>query len=143
MGFLIAFDFYSQTEQGLKNDIKSSGFDNIDIWEDLKEDLNAIESYFFSSFDLKIISNNLLKIKTKYLIRIIVESSINSDLFYKLNKELLKIKALNGWSPYSIRGCAYKFVQIDKEFLHNAEVFNDQIKNFKPVSSKVKSITLN
>ncbi len=143
MEFLIAFDFYSQTVQGLKNEIKSSGFDNIDIWEDLKEDLNAIESYFFSSFDLKIISKNLLKIKTKYLIRIIVESPINCDLFYKLNKEALKNKAINGWAPFSIRGCAFKFVQIDKEFLHNAEVFNDQIKNFKPVLNKVKSISLN
>ncbi len=141
MEYIIVFDFYSQTEQGLKNDIKLSGIENIDVWEDLKEDLNSIESYFFSSFDLKIVKKNILKVKTKYLVRIIVESQKNFELFYKLNRIELINKVHNGWSPFSLGGCKIKFVQISSDLISNALIFPDQIKNFKSILSKVKSIS--
>ncbi len=108
-------DFYCQTESGLKKDIKQSGVDNIDPWEDMEEDSNLIESYLFPKINLIPIEHVLLKVKTKYILRFLCESNEDIKSYLLNNKDTITEFVSFGWSPFSQRGIPFKFTQISKK----------------------------
>jgi len=110
--YYFVLDFYCQTELGLKKDIKDSGFDNIDPWEDMEEDYNFIQSYLLPKISLEIVEHTLLKIKTKYVLRLLCESKEDIESYMLKKKELLKELVSSGWSPFSLGGIPFKCGQI-------------------------------
>ncbi len=112
MKYYFVLDFYCQTELGLKKDIKDSGFDNIDPWEDMEEDYNFIQSYLLPKISLEIVEHTLLKIKTKYVLRLLCESKEDIESYMLKKKELLKELVSSGWSPFSLGGIPFKCGQI-------------------------------
>jgi hypothetical protein len=97
---------------GLKRDIKDSGVDNIDPWEDMEEDLNFIQSYLLPKISLETVEHTLLKIKTKYILRLLCESKEDMKSFMLKNNGLLSELVSSGWSPFSLRGIPFKCGQI-------------------------------
>lgn len=112
MKYYLVLDFYCQTESGLKRDIKESGVDNIDPWEDMEEDLNFIQSYLLPKISLETVEYTLLKIKTKYILRLLCKSKEDIKTFMLKNKGLLSELVSSGWSPFSLRGIPFKCGQI-------------------------------
>lgn len=119
MRYYFVLDFYCQTDLGLKRDIKDSGFDNIDPWEDMEEDLNFIQSYLLPEISLVTVEHTLLKIKTKYILRLLCESKEDIKSFMLKNKGLLNELVSSGWSPFSLRGIPFKCGQIASDNVWN------------------------
>ncbi len=137
--FYFVLDFISQTESGLKLDIKMSGVKNIDPWEDMKEDANNIENYFLSKLNVKILGKSYLKIKTKYIIRFIIEYKDNLISFLKANKEIILNYIQNGMSSTVLRGIPFKIIEVNQNKIQKLLVSSLPLNNFINNDSKIYS----
>jgi hypothetical protein len=109
----IVIDFYVQTESGLKRDIRESGVENIDPWEDMKEDVFFIEQYFLPMFPVSLKEAVQAKIGTKYIARFLLRSPLSFDDFVSTYKAKLIELKINGWAPTSLGGFTFKIAQYE------------------------------
>jgi hypothetical protein len=113
MKYYFLFDFYLQSDKGLIDLISESGFESIDPWEDLAEDVDFLVSYFFGHFQLEILKKNSMKIKENYIARFLVSSEESFEVFV-LNKRLdLEKLRKQGWAPYSTAGRPFIIASLD------------------------------
>ncbi len=112
MEIYFVLDFYCQTVQGLKRDIKESGVLNIDPWEDMEEDANLIELYFFPQISLEPQKHYCFQDKTKYVLRYLCRANQEIAAFLKINNEIILNAMSKGWAPYSIGGIPFKMSQL-------------------------------
>jgi hypothetical protein len=124
----IVIDFFVQTESGLKRDIRESGVDNIDPWEDMKEDVFFVEQYFLSHFPLNLINVIQSKIGTKYIARFLVSCEMTLPDFLSLHKKKLVELKVNGWAPHSFGGCPFKLAPYEKKDAKKIEAADCELK---------------
>ena len=134
-------DFIAQTEAGLKMDIKASGVENIDPWEDMKEDANNIENYLFSNFKVEAINMVYIKINSKYIIRYILKCPQSLISFTKENNEIINHYVKNGWAPYSFKGFSFQISEIVKDEIPKYLNQNIRLKQLMNGKSKVLSFS--
>ena len=115
MKYYFLFDFYLQSDQGLIDLISESGFESIDPWEDLAEDVDFIVSDFFCHFQLDIVEKIQTKLLSNFVARFLVESCECFDDFILGNKAILQNLRNEGWALYSISGCPFTIASLDEE----------------------------
>jgi hypothetical protein len=133
MEIYFVLDFYCQTVAGLKHDIKESGVDNIDSWEDMEEDANLIEVHLFSKIALEPLEHYCFQDKTNYILRYLCCSKQEIVPFLKTNKEIILNLIKIGWAPFSTGGITFKIAQLNNkagwsELDHKKFVSCDQLK---------------
>lgn len=127
------FEFYLQTDQGLVDSISESGFESIDPWEDLAEDVDFIISDFFCQFKLDILKNNLIKISDDYIARFLVSSEENLEDFILKSRSKLEKLRKDGWAIYSTSGRPFFIFGVDFKtgiaLMESNKVINKDLKN--------------
>ncbi len=133
MEIYFVLDFYCQTVAGLKRDIKDSGVDNINSWEDMEEDANLIEAHLLSQIALEPIEHYCFQDKTKYVLRYLCRSKQEIAPFLKSNKDIILNLISTGWAPFSTGGIPFKLAQLTNkaswsELERKKFVSSDQLK---------------
>lgn len=115
MKHYFVFDFYVQSEEGLHDLMNESGFESIDPWEDMAEDVDFIMSDFFSHFQFEIIQKAQTKIADNFVARFLVESHESFDDFISENSAELEKLRRDGWALYSTSGRPFIIGSVDFE----------------------------
>jgi hypothetical protein len=115
MEIYFVLDFYCQTVAGLKRDIKESGVDNIDSWEDMEEDANLIEVHLLSQIALEPLEHYCFQDKTNYVLRYLCCSKQEIVPFLNANKEIILNLITTGWAPFSTGGIPFKIAQLNNK----------------------------
>ena len=140
MGVFFVLDFYCQTVAGLQQDIKESGVENIDPWEDMEEDANLIEDYLLTQIALEPIEHYCFQDKTKYVLRYLCRSEQEIVPFLKSNNEIILNLISIGWAPYSTGGIPFKMAQLtnqgswselEKRKFESSDLLKSEVYSFK------------
>ena len=106
-------DFYCQTENGLKKDMKDGGIANFDPWEDMEEDVHFIKHYLFPRISLNPKEYALFKLQSNYIARFLCESSEPIKQYMDHKKDELTNFVNKGWSPFSLKGIQFQCGEIE------------------------------
>ena len=109
------FDFYLQSEQGLRDLKDESGFEAIDPWEDMAEDVDFIKSDFFSHFRFEMIQCKQTKVAENFIARFLVKSNESFNVFMTERGVELETLRRDGWALYSVSGRPFKIADVDFE----------------------------
>jgi hypothetical protein len=134
-GGLCVIDFYCQTEAGLKKEMKDSGVDNIDPWEDMEEDAHIIKEHLFPKISLTPLEYVPFNANSKYILRFVCTCETDFNQYLKNNSDKISSLVQKGWAPFSLGGKS-----LDIAELTSKDVVKNIISNLIPLKEQTSIV---